>query len=46
MELGMFCSEGFFFFLANKNQRSLFLNKNGGKGVENLRVRLKHENTI
>lgn len=50
MELGMFCFEGFFFpshsLLANKNQRSLPLNKNGGKCVENLRVRLKHENTI
>lgn len=32
--------------LANKNQRSLPLNKNGGKCVKNLRVKLKHENTI
>lgn len=47
VELGMYCSDGFlffFFFLANKNQRSLSLKKNRIKDVGNFRMRLKHEN--
>lgn len=47
VDLGIFCSDGAcLFVLANKNQRSVSLNKNGGKKrVENLR-RQKRENAI